>query len=65
MRPMKKSVPSAPSAWLDASEGIAFTVTRRVRDGLPLRPIACGTPGLNARQRKGPERSSDREPASR
>ena len=31
----------APPAWIDAEQGIAFTasVTRRVRDGLPLRAM--------------------------
>ena len=31
----------APPAWIDAEQGIAFTalVSRRVRDGLPLRAM--------------------------
>lgn len=59
---MKKSTLSTRSAWLDASDGIAFTVMRRVRDGLPLRHVACGTPGLGHRGRKAGERSSGRVP---
>ncbi len=30
----------APSSWIDAEQGIAFTAAvRRVRDGLVLRPV--------------------------
>jgi hypothetical protein len=31
----------SPPAWIDAEQGLAFTalVTRRVRDGLPLRAM--------------------------
>lgn len=65
MRPTRKPLAPAGSAWIDASDGLAFTVTRRVRDGLPLRPIACGAPGLGHRLRKAPERSSDRASACR
>jgi hypothetical protein len=64
MRP-KKAFPAAPRPWLDANDGIAFTANRRVRDGLPLRPVACGIPGLAARLRKMPERNSTRELGSR
>jgi hypothetical protein len=64
MRP-KKDFPSVATAWLSAGDGLAFTVTRRVRDGLPLRPIACGIPGPATRLRKAPERSSLRELGSR
>jgi hypothetical protein len=34
-------VRQTPPAWIDAEQGLAFTaaVTRRVRDGLPLRAM--------------------------
>jgi len=44
----------APPAWIDAEQGIAFTalVSRRVRDGLPLRPMPAKK---TVRSKKAPD----------